>query len=159
MVCRSAQEWSLACISAVQWSRRASNRAAVLTFASGLTVGLAANSTSVAFKIVFSSNIVAWDWLWPNGCGRATDTGMSTGCTALGRNWVPIPTITSDEQKPRLGITAYERANRCVRGRLELSSRVGVIAQSLRLLFSLSSGIRRKASLVITHKSIFNKSQ
>ncbi len=38
-----------------------------LTLASGLTVGLAANSTSVAFKIVFSSKIVACDWLCPNG--------------------------------------------------------------------------------------------
>lgn len=31
------------------------------TFASLLTVGLLANCTSVAFNIVFSSKIVAWD--------------------------------------------------------------------------------------------------
>lgn len=39
----------------------------LLTLASWLTVGLEANSTSVAFNIVFSSNIVAWDWLCPKG--------------------------------------------------------------------------------------------
>lgn len=38
-----------------------------LTFASFETVGLFENCTSVAFSIVFSSKIVAWDWLWPNG--------------------------------------------------------------------------------------------
>lgn len=37
------------------------------TLASLETVGLLGNWTSVAFKIVFSSRIVAWDWLCPNG--------------------------------------------------------------------------------------------
>ena len=38
-----------------------------LTFASLLTVGLLANCTSVALRIVFSSKMVAWDWLCPKG--------------------------------------------------------------------------------------------
>lgn len=38
-----------------------------LTFASLLTVGLLANCTSVALRIVFSSRMVAWDWLCPKG--------------------------------------------------------------------------------------------
>lgn len=37
------------------------------TLASLVTAGLLANWTSVAFKIVFSSKIVACDWLCPNG--------------------------------------------------------------------------------------------
>lgn len=39
----------------------------MLTFASFDTVGLLENWTSVAFSIVFSSRMVACDWLWPNG--------------------------------------------------------------------------------------------
>lgn len=38
-----------------------------ITLASLLTVGLLANWTSVAFSIVFSSRMVACDWLCPNG--------------------------------------------------------------------------------------------
>ena len=37
------------------------------TLASELTAGLVGNCTSVALSIVFSSKIVAWDWLCPNG--------------------------------------------------------------------------------------------
>ena len=37
------------------------------TLASGLTVGLVGNCTSVALSIVFSSNMVACDWLCPKG--------------------------------------------------------------------------------------------
>lgn len=35
----------------------------LLTFASNETAGLAGNSTSVALRMVFSSRIVACDWL------------------------------------------------------------------------------------------------
>lgn len=38
-----------------------------LTFASLLTEGLAGNSTSRAFRIVFSCKMAAWLRLWPNG--------------------------------------------------------------------------------------------
>lgn len=40
------------------------------TLASLLTVGLFGNVTSVAFNIVFSSNILACDWSWPKGCNE-----------------------------------------------------------------------------------------
>ena len=40
--------------------------------ASADTVGLLGNWTSVAFKIMFSSRIVAWDWLWPNGWKKSS---------------------------------------------------------------------------------------
>lgn len=43
------------------------NKEKELTLASDVTVGLGGNSTSVALSIVFSSKIVAWDWLCPNG--------------------------------------------------------------------------------------------
>lgn len=47
------------------------------TLASWDTMGLAGNSTSVAFRIVFSSKMAAWDKLCPNGCNRQTDQQMS----------------------------------------------------------------------------------
>ena len=40
------------------------------TFASLLTGGLEGKSTSVAFRIVFSSKMAAWDKLWPNGWNK-----------------------------------------------------------------------------------------
>lgn len=43
-----------------------------LTLASPLTGGFDGNSTSVAFNIVFSSKMAAWDKLCPNGCKKTT---------------------------------------------------------------------------------------
>lgn len=44
--------------------------ASPLTLASPLTGGFDGNSTSVAFNIVFSSKMAAWDKLCPNGCKK-----------------------------------------------------------------------------------------